>query len=163
MPPAEGVTLSREIRKPIPTACPIAHDREQLFAEALVRYRAGEPWWLNKGEEALLVQAQRQFTVPEAWESALQPWVASQEAPFTVQDAMQHGLGIVPERWDRKKAQRTGRALSRLGCIKTRPVAGEGERPWCWERPPSMDGWKSDADVSRVDGHGRHPSMSVAR
>ncbi len=131
-----------------PDLAAIARDREQLFAEALVRYRTGEPWWLNKTEEALLVQAQRQFEVPEAWEVALRPWVAVQEGPFTVEDAMRDGLGIVAERWDRKKRQRTGKALARLGCVKTRPVGQDGDRPWCWERPPSMDGEKSDALAS---------------
>jgi putative DNA primase/helicase len=131
-----------------PDLAAIARDREQLFGEALVRYRAGESWWLNRDEEKLLVAAQRQFTVPEAWEEALRPWVAAQEGRFTVEDAMRDGLGIVPERWDAKKRQRTGRALGRLGCVKTRPEGPDGERPWCWERPPSMDGGKSDASAS---------------
>lgn len=131
-----------------PDLAAIARDREQLFAEALVRYRAGESWWLNKAEEALLVQAQRQFEVPEAWEAALQPWVAAQEDPFTVEDAMRDGLGIVAERWDGRKRQRAGKALARLGCVKTRPVGQGGDRPWCWERPRSMDGEKSDALAS---------------
>ncbi|MDP2311269.1 MAG: virulence-associated E family protein [Pseudomonadota bacterium] len=131
-----------------PDLAAIARDREQLFGEALVRYRAGEIWWLNREEEKLLVAAQRQFTVPEAWESALRPWVATREAPFTVEDAMRDGLGIVAERWDPKKRQRAGRALGRLGCVKTRPVGADGDRPWCWERPASMDGEKSDALAS---------------
>jgi putative DNA primase/helicase len=131
-----------------PDLAAIARDREQLFAEALVRYRAGEPWWLNKAEEALLVRAQRQFEVPEAWEVALRPWVAVQEGAFTVEDAMRDGLGIVAERWDRKKRQRAGKALARLGCVKTRPVGQGGDRPWSWERPPSMDGERSDALAS---------------
>jgi hypothetical protein len=94
------------------------------------------------------VQAQRQFEVPEAWEVALRPWVAVQEGPFTVEDAMRDGLGIVAERWDRKKRQRTGKALARLGCVKTRPVGQDGDRPWSWERPPSMDGEKIHALAS---------------
>ena len=131
-----------------PDIAGIERDREQLFGEAVARFRSGETWWLNRAEEKLLVVAQRQFQVPEVWESILRPWVATQDAPFTVQDAMQHGIGIVPERWDTKKAQKAGRALSRLGCIKTRPVGVDKDRPWCWERPPSMDGGKTDALAS---------------
>jgi hypothetical protein len=42
----------------------------------------------------------KEFEVPEAWEVALRPWVAVQEGPFTVEDAMRDGLGIVAERWE---------------------------------------------------------------
>lgn len=131
-----------------PDLAAIARDREQLFGEALVRYRAGETWWLDRAQEAQLVAAQRQFTVPEAWEEALRPWVATQGAPFTVEDAMREGLGIAVERWDKKKRQRTGLALSRLGCVRSRPVDENDERPRCWSRPPSMDGGESDASAA---------------
>jgi predicted P-loop ATPase len=131
-----------------PDLAAIARDREQLFGEALARYRAGETWWLDRAQEAQLVAAQRQFTVPEAWEEALRPWVATQEAPFTVEDAMREGLGIAVERWDKKKRQRTGLALSRLGCVRSRPVDENDERPRCWSRPPSMDGGESDASAA---------------
>ena len=117
----------------------INRDREHLFAEAMTRYREGEPWHLDAAHAALLVEAQRQFEVPEAWESALAPWVGRQEAPFTVEDAMGEGLGIPADRWDGRRRQRVGKALSRLGCTKTRPRAEGARRIWCWERPDRPD------------------------
>ncbi len=117
----------------------INRDREHLFAEALTRYRAGEPWHLDATHAALLVEAQRQFEVPEAWESLLAPWVERQEDPFTVEDAMGEGLGIPADRWDGRRRQRVGKALSRLGCTKTRPRAEGARRVWCWERPDRRD------------------------
>ncbi len=121
----------------------VARDRDQLFAEALVRYRAGEPWHLDREHAALLVEAQRQFEVPEAWEAAIAPWVEQQEGAFTVEDAMREGLGLSTERWTPTTRQRVGKALSRLGCTKTRPRAEGARRVWCWERVDRADRAKS--------------------
>ncbi|MCB9694323.1 MAG: hypothetical protein H6736_21140 [Alphaproteobacteria bacterium] len=117
----------------------LGRDRDQLFAEALTRYRAGEPWHLDAEHAALLVEVQRQFEVPEAWESALAPWVDRQDRPFTVEDALRDGLGLPFDRWDARRRQRVGKALARLGCTKTRPRAEGSRRVWCWERPDRPD------------------------
>ena len=117
----------------------LERDRDQLWAEALVRYRAGEPWHLDAEYAALLVEAQREHEEPEAWEAALAPWVERQDAPFTVEDAMRDGLGLPLERWDSRRRQRVGKALARLGCTKTRPRADGVRRVWCWERADRVD------------------------
>ncbi len=121
----------------------LRRDRDQLFAEALVRYRTGEQWHLDAEFAALLVEAQRQFEVPEAWESVISPWVELQDGPFTVEDAMRDGLGLSVDRWTPKVRQRVGKALSRLGCTKTRPRGDSARRVWCWERPDRVDQPKS--------------------
>lgn len=121
----------------------LRRDRDQLFAEAVVRYSDGEPWHLDPEHAALLVEAQRQFEVPEAWEGVIAPWVEQQEGPFTVEDAMRDGLGLSVDRWTPKVRQRVGKALARLGCTKTRPRADSARRVWCWERPDRLDHAKS--------------------
>ena len=115
-----------------------------MLFRSLVRYRAGEPWHLDAAHAALLVEAQRQFEVPEAWEGVLAPWVESQEGPFTVEDAMRDGLGLPVDRWDGSRRQRVGKALARLGCTKTRPRAEGARRVWCWSRPDRADRANSD-------------------
>ncbi len=122
-----------------PDVAAIARDRDQLFAEAVVRYRAGEPWHLDAEHAALLMEAQRAFEVPEAWESVLAPWVDRQDRPFTVEDALRDGLGLPVDRWDARRRQRVGKALARLGCTKVRPRADGARRVWCWERPDRPD------------------------
>jgi putative DNA primase/helicase len=122
-----------------PDVAGLCCDRDQLFAEAMVRYRAGEPWHLDADHAALLVEAQRQFEVPEAWESVLAPWVERQGAAFTVEDALREGLGLPVDRWDAARRQRVGKALARLGCTKTRPRADGARRVWCWEKPDRLD------------------------
>ena len=124
----------------------LRRDRDQLFAEALIRYRTGEPWHLDAEHAALLVEAQRQFEVPEAWEDVLAPWVERQEAPFTVEDALRDGLGLPFDRWDATRRQRVGKALARLGCTKTRPRSEGARRVWCWVRPDRAD--RADSEGS---------------
>ena len=120
-------------------AAGIAAIRDQLWAEAVARFRGGETWWLTREEEGWLKDAQLLHEEPDAWEPRLEGWVAHQDAPFTVEQALGDGLGLPFERWDKKVRQRVGRALARLGCTKTRPRSVEKPRAWCWERPPSMD------------------------
>lgn len=67
-----GTTNQREYlrdpsgnRRYLPVRCgPVDTDflrehREDLFAEALMAYRAGEPWWLEEGEETRLAELAR--------------------------------------------------------------------------------------------------------
>jgi putative DNA primase/helicase len=122
-----------------PDLAGLRRDRVQLFAEAVARYQRGEIWHLDGEYPALLIEAQRDFEVAEAWEAALAPWVARQTGPFTVEDAMGDGLHLRIDQLDGKRRQRAGRALARLGCTKTRPRAAGARRVWCWVPPGHLD------------------------
>ncbi len=132
------------VRIGAPKIAALGRDREQLFAEALIRYRRGEIWHLDGHYPALLVEAQRAFEVPEAWEAALAPWVEVQNEPFSVEDAMRHGLNLSADRWTARHRQRAGVALSRLGCTKFRPRGEGGDRPNLYKRPLGPDQGKSE-------------------
>ena len=45
----------------------LRQDREQLFAEAVARYRAGERWWLTSDEEASAAVEQSERTERDPW------------------------------------------------------------------------------------------------
>lgn len=49
----------------------IARDRDQIWAEAVVRYHAGATWWTDAGE-ADFVAAQSERRVVDPWEDAIQ-------------------------------------------------------------------------------------------
>jgi hypothetical protein len=94
-------------------------DRDQIWAEALVRYRAGAPWWLETRElNEAATQAQNQRYLPGIWDEQILNWCddpqprakrdedhgpsgdVSWELPFdsthdavTVYDVLTHGLG----------------------------------------------------------------------
>ena len=45
--------------------------REQLWAEAVARYQAGEPWWLTGADEALVTELQGECYQADPWEQAI--------------------------------------------------------------------------------------------
>lgn len=53
----------------------IAAAREQLWAEALHRYRAGEPWWLTKDQEAQRERANARYRYPGWREDEVRDYV----------------------------------------------------------------------------------------
>src|SRR5262249_49015569 len=53
----------------------VAEQRDQLWAEAVALYRAGEPWWLTPGEEELLQPAHEEHVVRDVWEGPVIEWI----------------------------------------------------------------------------------------
>lgn len=114
----------------------IRRDRDQLWAEAVHRYRAREKWWLDREGELLLKQVSMRHQVSEAWQHTIRAWV-DHHPRFTMDDVLGEALGIPKERWTHGIATRAGGVLARLGCTKERP-GDDGKRPRFYERP---EGW----------------------
>lgn len=112
----------------------IRAERDQLWAEAVAAYRAGEPWWLDtEGEEALRASS-RAHEVGDPWEDAIGRWVVKQAGPFTVERVLAEAVKLPVERMDRSKRTRAGQVLARLGCVQSRQ-RGAGGRSRLWSRP----------------------------
>lgn len=118
-----------------PSVDQLEGDRAQLFAEAVLRYDAGEPWHLDPESAALLHETHRSFQVQDPWEGLLSAWVAEQSEAFTVEDALRDALHLAPASCTARNRQRAGVALSRMGCTRTRPRVKDSGRPWRWLRP----------------------------
>lgn len=98
--------------------------RDQLFAEAVVRFRAGERWWFER-EESLKFEAQvtndrmvRENVLIDAvraWHASLQ----SKNQQFSLA-TIAKGIGMDPARMDRGDEMRLGRALKELGFDRVR-------------------------------------------
>ncbi len=116
----------------------IERDRDQLWAEALVRTKRGEPWWLPPREERRLVDASRPFTAPDAWEDIVADWVTARGEPFTTAEAQAGALGLGPERrsgrFHRAHENRLGKVLRGLGIKKEQVRDGEA-RVYRWVLP----------------------------
>lgn len=120
-----------------------ADNRDQLWAEALQRYRKGETWWdipdADKEQDA-------RFDY-DAWEELVSAWIEKNESyvlpgqPFTfginkVYESAIHAenaRNIPPI--TRADQTRLGRVLTRLGWQRKREMVG-GRRAYVYERAP---------------------------
>jgi putative DNA primase/helicase len=91
--------------------------REQLFAEALTLYDAGEQFWPTPDEQKELFNPEQlRRELQESLIDALHDWVWSQVAVFSVADAVMEGLNLKADKLTRDLQTRVGIALRKLGC-----------------------------------------------
>lgn len=127
---SEYLTDTTGNRRFWPVACgkidvgALARDRDQLWAEAVVRFNAGEPWWLDADGEALATAEQADREAADPWEAAIEKWIGERES-FAVSDVLQ-GLGVDREHQTQAQATRVGKLLARLGWEAKRKRSGEG-------------------------------------
>lgn len=119
----------------------IQNDRNQLWAEAVVRYDSNEPWWLEV--EDLAREEQRQREVREPWFEVVQNWL---EHPviydpntqskrlllnhdgFTQADIFEGALKMRPSDMEPRQQQRIGYIMHKLGYIRRRPRDGNSRQ-----------------------------------
>jgi predicted P-loop ATPase len=105
----------------------IQRDREQLFAEAVLRYREGDPGYFVPKEEVKELQEDRRESEP--WEELLKEKLMLLER-ISLVEAMAL-LGIPNERMDNRLSKRVAQALRRLGFnAKSFKIQGEVKRFW---------------------------------
>lgn len=93
----------------------IKDNREQLFAEAVERFKSGEPWHEMPLESAA---AQEQRRIADEWEHIIERWISTHDygdIGYTIEDIADQALKISPERLDRVIQLRIGKALRVLG------------------------------------------------
>jgi putative DNA primase/helicase len=112
----------------------LARDRDQLWAEALVRYRRGEPWHLDPALDRVRQSESVRYQMTDPHRERLEAWLETVTGPFTTADAVAKGLGIGADRLDRSLQTRIGPLLHELGCAKFR-ARQQGQRSWMWQPP----------------------------
>lgn len=103
----------------------IEQQREQLFAEAVARFKRGDSWWEMPREETEHEQEQRRQT--DTWEEALDNYLVG-KTEITMAEVLTEGLKIDIARQDKGVQMRAANVLRVLG----------------WERPniPHREGRK---------------------
>lgn len=92
----------------------IREDRDQIWAEALHRYKAGDAWWLSaEGEEAAKAQ-QEQRVSQDAWEGDIRKFCAG-KSEVSPTEVGTKGLSIELGRLDRASTNRITAVLTALG------------------------------------------------
>lgn len=123
----------------------IAADRDQLWAEAVVLYKAGYQWWLAPAIEAIAAEQQAEFQEPDIWTELLETWLEGRAAvyPFTLAEAFSAALGR-PDASQITKADenRAAGCLKSLGYRRRKMRIGRITK-WLWtkeEASASVDG-----------------------
>jgi predicted P-loop ATPase len=95
----------------------LRQDRDQLWAEAVARYKKGEPWWIDVDEIAARasVEQERRFTV-DSWQENIQQWLAEHPSlsRVTVAELLSGVFSLAPKDHERSHQTRAGIILRRL-------------------------------------------------
>lgn len=93
----------------------LAQDRDQLFAEAVSLFRAGERWWPDADFESQHIRPQQDARYEaDAWEQAVATYLDGKNR-VTVMEVAVHGLGFEKARLGTADQRRIGAALDRVG------------------------------------------------
>lgn len=111
----------------------VAAARDQLWAEAVAAYRAGEPWWL--GAEAAEAQsaAAEAFRTVDPWEPAVAEWLATAEGHVTTTRILGAVTGLDLGKVGGREDQRVAAIMRRLGWSRRVARVG-GVVTRIWER-----------------------------
>ena len=99
----------------------LVRDRNQLWAEAFVRFRCGAPWWLETPELQTLATAEQdaRFEV-DAWTEKLSEWLVGRH-DVSVGEVLTGALGITRGSWSQTSQNRVAKILVHHGFEQYRP------------------------------------------
>lgn len=102
----------------------ITRDRDQVWAEAVAAWRAGERWYLDSTEDAALLTdlaaVQDAYRLDDAWEEIVSRWLDEhpEERAITTRIVCMSALRMDPEKISRSNEMRAGDVLKRLGLVR---------------------------------------------
>ena len=114
----------------------IIANRAQLFAEAVMRFREGAPWWDIPATDAAAEQEQRR--VSDEWEPIIAGWLIGHNET-QVGEVLEGALKISPESWDKLTQMRVAGILKAMGWHRV--LARRGGKPCrVWMREGTQGG-----------------------
>lgn len=130
----------------------IRDDRDQLWAEAMHRYRAGENCYLDTDDLVDAVQeAQEERYQSDAWEPKVEAYLRSVVRTCSLGDVLGHGLKLSPERWGKPEQMRVSQILQRLGWKRKRVFISTANRPYVYHRPAGTEADESGDELGDQD------------
>jgi predicted P-loop ATPase len=119
----------------------LERDRDQLWAEAVARFKAGERWWLDREVEAFAAEEQEQRRQTDPWEEPILDWLARQtKTEHTVADLLRGALQREVGDWTQADLNRIARCLraNAYERFQVRAAAQDGSgnrrRTWIYRR-----------------------------
>lgn len=108
--------------------------REQLWAEAVTRYRNGEKWWLDDPE---LVAAAREEQAAryqgDVWEERIAEFISDRDA-VSISDVLT-ALDVATGRQTQAEKNRVAKELTRQGWIRKQARIKGGGQVWRYHKP----------------------------
>lgn len=104
----------------------IRRDRDQIWAEALHRYRAGEPWWLVGGEIDTHADEAAERTEEDPWVAEFRG-LGPEVVELTMKQALERVMIVHTAAHDPRVANRAARCLKLAGWKHVRPAAAKGQ------------------------------------
>lgn len=111
----------------------IARDRDQLWAEAVAWWQAGEPWHLTDDEGAQLQEASRHFQAEDLWDAPIGEY-CRMRAAFTLAQLFREEFEKDPGDVSRADQMRATAILRRMGWRKERRTVDRVQAVW-WLAP----------------------------
>jgi predicted P-loop ATPase len=110
-------------------------NRDQLWAEAVVQYRAGVPWWITSRQ--ILADAeghQRERYVGDPWEEIISNFIESRNE-VTVAEILREALHLDTGRWGQTEQNRVARCLISFRWVRKQVRVGSGDKKeWRYRR-----------------------------
>jgi hypothetical protein len=131
-------------------------NRCQIWAEALVRLREGEPWHLSLEMEQERVDAATEYQQEDPWEGALDEWIREDPSDFRTDHVLSVVLGVPVSQQDQRDSRRVGELLRARGYVLgTVSIAGKKKRLWRRATLPALP--LNAVRLSTVTGNGVTP------
>jgi predicted P-loop ATPase len=121
----------------------LKRDRDQLWAEAVVAFKSGQPWWINS--EAMIEAREEQDAryQADAWEGAIEHKLRGRN-DTSIGEVLE-ALEIERARWTQADQSRVARCLRKAGWTRYRAHwtgdRDNGRREWRYRRDPDGNDW----------------------
>jgi predicted P-loop ATPase len=113
--------------------------RDQLWAEAVVLYKANVPWWITKQETQQDAERHQQDRyIGDPWDKAISDYVET-STEVTVDEVLRSALHLEIGRCGQSEMNRVARCLRALGCHRMQVRTG-AKRVWKYRRPVTDEG-----------------------
>jgi len=116
-------------------------ERDNLWAEAVARYRAGEPWWLTDVEHIARSEAlQGDRSESDTWGDVIDRWLGEPEIAIldhmTVGAILCEAIKMPIDRQGKIDEMRVANHLTRRGWVRVKKrISKNSPAVWCWKRP----------------------------
>jgi len=130
----------------------LARERDQLWAEALVRFKADEKWWVLPDEKPMFDAEAEARYVGDAWENRIRRWLEDVDQDgarneVTMDQLLAGALALDAAKWTRSEQTRVGQLMERIGWgSRGRPQGDGGARLRVYRRP----GWEPASNLSNL-------------